>query len=318
MSFRLFIYYCAVCGAWAALLGWALTQPLYALDADSDLRTIVRGACVGILVALGLSLVDAIWNGALSQAAKLLARVGVAVGIALVGCLIGAGLGQGLLHLAAKFTDSELIRSLAAIPGWTVTGLLIGASLGIYDIAAALAAQGGMRGALRKIINGVLGGMLGGLLGGILYLLLGVALPKVFGRSEDQRLLSSAAVGLVVLGACIGLAIGLAQIILKEAWLRVEAGFRPGREMILSKAETTIGRAESCDLGLFGDHSVERTHARILHEGSRYVLADAGTPGGTFLNDGPVTEPTPLRSGDAIRVGKSVLRFGERQKRNSR
>jgi hypothetical protein len=317
MSFRLFIYYCAVCGAWAALLGWVLTQPLYMLGSNPDLRTILRGACVGILVALGLSLVDAIWNGALGQYPKLLARVGVAVGIALVGCLIGAGLGQGLLHVVARFTDIELIQSLAAIPGWTVTGLLIGVSLGIYDIATALAARGGMRGALRKIINGVLGGMLGGLLGGILYVLLGLGLPRIFSR-PDQPLLSSAAVGLVVLGACIGLAIGLAQIILKEAWLRVETGFRPGREMILSKAETTIGRAESCDLGLFGDTGIERTHARILHAGSRYVLADAGTPGGTFLNEQPVTQPTPLRSGDAIRVGKSILRFGERQKHNTR
>jgi hypothetical protein len=314
MSFRLFIYYCAVCGAWAALLGWALTQPLPHLVSSAFVQATIRGACVGILVAFGLSLVDAFWNGAFGQAVKVGVRVGVAVGIALVGCLIGAGLGQAL-HGA---TDNGVIQAAAIIFGWTVTGFFIGASLGIYDIAAGLVARGGLRGAVRKIINGILGGTLGGLLGGILYLLLGLALPKVFGRSEDQPLLSSAAVGFVILGACIGLAIGLAQIILKEAWLRVEAGFRPGREMILSKAETTIGRAESCDLGLFGDHNVERTHARILHQGARYVLADAGTSGGTFLNDEPVTQPTPLRSGDAIRVGKSILRFGERQKRSSR
>ena len=59
--------------------------------------------------------------------------------------------------------------------------------------------------------------------------------------------------GFVALGMCIGLLIGLAQVILKEAWVRVEAGFRAGREMILSKPEVTIGRAESCDIGLFGD-----------------------------------------------------------------
>jgi pSer/pThr/pTyr-binding forkhead associated (FHA) protein len=94
--------------------------------------------------------------------------------------------------------------------------------------------------------------------------------------------------------------------------VRVEAGFRAGRELILSKAEVTIGRAESCDVGLFGDPSVERLHARIVRGDAGYYLADAGTQGGTFLNDVRVGPPTPIRSGDLIRVGNSVLRFGER------
>jgi pSer/pThr/pTyr-binding forkhead associated (FHA) protein len=102
---------------------------------------------------------------------------------------------------------------------------------------------------------------------------------------------------------------------LKEAWLRVEEGVRAGRELMLTKEETTIGRAEASDLGLFGDNSIEKTHARILLQNNRYVVADAGTPAGTFLNDRPLTTPTALRSGDAIRIGKTLLRFGERQKR---
>jgi pSer/pThr/pTyr-binding forkhead associated (FHA) protein len=42
---------------------------------------------------------------------------------------------------------------------------------------------------------------------------------------------------------------------------------------------------------------------------------DADTPGGTFLNGDPVRRPTPLRSGDVIRVGKALLKFSERQQR---
>jgi pSer/pThr/pTyr-binding forkhead associated (FHA) protein len=114
---------------------------------------------------------------------------------------------------------------------------------------------------------------------------------------------------------CIGLLIALAQVILSEAWLRVDQGFRAGRELILSKAEITIGRAESCDLGLFGDPTVEKLHARIVQKGDRYLIDDNRTPGGTFLNGERVDGPTPLRSGDEIRVGRCVLRFGERQKR---
>ena len=43
--------------------------------------------------------------------------------------------------------------------------------------------------------------------------------------------------------------IPLAQVVLKEAWIKVEAGFRPGREIMLSKDETLIGKAEGCDIG---------------------------------------------------------------------
>jgi hypothetical protein len=34
----------------------------------------------------------------------------------------------------------------------------------------------------------------------------------------------------------------------------------------------------------------------------------------TYVNDDLIHGPRILRSGDAIRIGKSVLRFGERQK----
>ena len=120
---------------------------------------------------------------------------------------------------------------------------------------------------------------------------------------------------LVGLLGALAMIIGLAQVVLKEAWVRVEQGFRAGREMILSKPDTTVGRAESCDIGLFGDNAVERTHARILREGDRYLLVDADTPAGTYLNGRRIDGPTPLRSGDEIRVGRNTLRFGERQKR---
>jgi pSer/pThr/pTyr-binding forkhead associated (FHA) protein len=111
------------------------------------------------------------------------------------------------------------------------------------------------------------------------------------------------------------LLIGLAQVVLREAWLRVEAGFRAGREMVLARDTTTIGRAESCDLGLFGDPEVDKVHARIVRQDGRYLLRDAGSRAGTYVNDERLAGPRPLRSGDAIRVGRSVIRFHERAKR---
>src|SRR5262249_2012211 len=124
---------------------------------------------------------------------------------------------------------------------------------------------------------------------------------------------SPSAWGFVALGLCIGLGVGLAQVLLKEAWVHVEEGSR-SRELILSKDAVTVGRAEICDIGLFGDPGVELLHARLLRRGGEYLIEDSGTPEGTFVNDRQITAPTPLRDGDAIRLGQCVLRFGERKR----
>jgi pSer/pThr/pTyr-binding forkhead associated (FHA) protein len=60
---------------------------------------------------------------------------------------------------------------------------------------------------------------------------------------------------------------------------------------------------------------VEGVHARIVRQGGGYLLADAGTAAGTFLNDRPVLAPAELRSGDLIRVGRTALLFLEKGRR---
>jgi hypothetical protein len=191
--------------------------------------------------------------------------------------------------------------------GWILAGVLIGASIGVFDVVQAVLSGKEVGAAAKKILNGVYGGFLGGLLGGLPFTLLinHPSLPR-----------SGLTISLVILGICIGLMIGLAQVILKEAWVKIEEGMRAGRELMLTKDETTIGRAESCDLGLFGDNAIQKLHARILHKNNRYLLAHAAEEGETYLNDEEVgAKPMPLRDGDRIRLGRCVLRFGERAKR---
>jgi hypothetical protein len=307
MSFRLFIYYCALCGGWAAFLGWCVGKPL-GLAPDPDVHAIlsaaVKGMWLGLLVALGLSLVDALWNLSLKRFAEIGMRVGVALLVGAVGGLFGGLVGQWLLSIWAPFY----------VFGWTLTGCLIGASIGVFEVLASLVNNKDVLGAQKKIIKSLIGGTVGGVLGGILSLLLRSAWVAII-KKDENALWSPTATGFVALGMCIGLLIGLAQVILKEAWIKVEAGFRAGREMILSKEKTTVGRAEACDIGLFGDPAVEKLHAQIVLAGNRYYLEDANTPAGTFINDQPVRGRMPLSSGDLIRVGKSQLRFRERQKR---
>ncbi len=263
----------------------------------------LMGMFVGFFIALGLSLVDSLWNLSLTQAAQVGSRVGVAVMVGAVGGLLGGVIGQLLAYIWAPLF----------VIAWTMTGFLIGASVGIFELILGLATNTDVAGAGKKEMKAVIGGTAGGFIGGTLAFMLLFAWTKIFAGREN--LWSPYATGFVALGMCIGLLIGLAQVILKEAWVRVEAGFRPGREKIVAKERTTVGRAEACDIGLFGDPAVEKLHANIIKAGTRYFLEDAGTPGGTFLNDQRVLGRMPLRSGDLIRVGHNVLCFRERQKR---
>ncbi len=304
MSFRLFIYYCALCGGGGAFVGWMLGRPL---NLESKVLTQgLKGMFLGLAITLAVALVDALWVFSLRRFVTIGLRVGTAVLVGAMGGLLGGLVGQALYGWKEW--------AVFLVLGWTITGFLIGVSLGVFDLLASLVKGQDPGVPLRKILKGVLGGTAGGMLGGILSLLLYGGWMRLLSSSAEtsEHLWSPSAWGFVALGACIGLLIGLAQVILKEAWLKVEAGFRKGREVILTKPEITIGRAENCDIGLFGDPQIDKLHARIRLEGNRHVLIDEGS--GTYINDELIRGSRTLRSGDAIRLGKCVLRFGERQK----
>jgi hypothetical protein len=304
MSFRLFIYYCALCGGWAALVGWAVGLVLSPSNALGMVG--IKGMWLGMFIALGLGLVDALWNLSLTQVHVIAMRVGVAVLVGCVAGLLGGVVGQLLFGL--------LKMKLFYIFGWTITGLLVGTSVGVFEVLASVVQQQNYSGSVKKLVKGLIGGTAGGLLGGVLSLVLNLGFELLFSSKEQSSLWSPSAWGFVALGMCIGLLIGLAQIILMEAWVKVESGKRAGREMILTRERTTIGRAESCDIGLFGDNQIEKLHAIILQAGNRYYVEDEHSPAGTYVNEAPVQGRVVLKSGDKIRVGASVLCFRERAK----
>ena len=299
MSFRLFIYYCALCGGWAAFLTWGLIQGIDMANPRPTglFRATLIAGILGALVSAAIGFVDAILNATGTQR---LVRVLVCAALGLFGGAFGGLIGQVLYNS----------MNLPLVVGWMLVGVLIGAGIGAFDIIRALNSGDRIGSGLRKSLNGVYGGLLGGLIGGLpfSFLMNSTALPR-----------SGQLISLVLLGGSIGLMIGLAQIILKEAWVKVEEGFRAGREVMLTKEETTIGRAESCDLGLFADNSIERLHASITQKNNRYLLSHLGEAGETLLNDQPLgTKPELLHAGDRIQIGQSVLSFGERQKKKKK
>jgi hypothetical protein len=303
MSFRLFIVWSALCGGWAAAAGWALG--FWAVRNDSLGATGIKGMFLGMLIALGLGLVDALWVYSLRQVFRIGPRVLVCVAVGSVGGLAGSLAGQLLYNW--KNQPSLLVL------GWVLTGVMVGASIGTYDWLRSWVREEEMDWVTWRLVRGVAGGAVGGLLGGFVAWKMDDVGVRLFPGKSD--LWSPSLTGFVVLGLCIGLLIGVAKVALTEAWLKVEAGFRKGRELLLDRPVLTIGRAESCDLGLFGDNQIEKLHARIYQQEGRHLIADAGSAKGTFVNDLRIQGPTLLRSGDLIRVGSAYLRFSERQKK---
>jgi two-component system, NtrC family, response regulator AtoC len=70
----------------------------------------------------------------------------------------------------------------------------------------------------------------------------------------------------------------------------------------------TLGRGDDSDIQI-DDGRVSRTHARVVHRGSRVEIVDVGSANGTFL--GPLRlvpgEAMPLAIGDAVTVGATMI-----------
>jgi DNA-binding response OmpR family regulator len=71
-----------------------------------------------------------------------------------------------------------------------------------------------------------------------------------------------------------------------------------------------LGRSLTCDL-VANDKRVSRLHARLERRESRYILSDAGSGNGTFVNGQRIFEPHLLTHDDLIGLGSNqpLLRF---------
>ena len=112
------------------------------------------------------------------------------------------------------------------------------------------------------------------------------ALGALFGDKVDlDTMWTPGAAGFTALGLCIGLLIGAAQVILKEAWVKVEAGFRPGRELIVVEGRNRHrpGRVVRRRAYLATTPWNAPTPASCARD-DHYLLVDADTLSGTYLN----------------------------------
>jgi len=91
--------------------------------------------------------------------------------------------------------------------------------------------------------------------------------------------------------------------------LVVVKGAHRGAFAKVLRGSVVIGRADDADLSLGDDAKASHRHARVTALGNeRYLLEDLGSTNGTFVNNERV-EQTPLRSGDLVKIGRSLIVF---------
>ena len=291
------VYWSALIGGWSAFFGWLIAELAVGHWIDKQtLNALFLAVVMVMLVAsalgAGLSQVEGLLSG---QWKSQLKHLGPGLLGGFVGGLLG-GLVSNLLYDQLSGI-SAFLSFLVRVIGWSLLGLAIGICEGVFEQH------------WPKFRNGLIGGSLGGFLGGLLF-------DPVFWLVGSP--MTSRAIAFVLLGLFIGLFLSLVQVLLKEAWLTVEEGFRPGRQLILNQAVTTMGTSERASLIFiaYGAKGVEPVHLVIRQrKNGEFVLEDNGSRGGTVLNGETIDGPFILENGDLIQFGINKVRFHERLKR---
>jgi hypothetical protein len=300
MSLLVRVYFNAVFGALGGLLGWLLFGVFGDRTYPEDQLTVQMlrgGAIIGGMIGYFVASVDAIRDRSLIRFCRLaafgavLGAIGGAAGMCL-GEIVNSRLVDWLGAVRGEVRIlilSVLVRGL----GWMFLGIAVGASEGV-------AAR-----SLSKFWYGSIGGALGGLLGGGLF---GLAYLLTMGQEGGSGMWS--AIGLVILGACIGSLSALVRAVFQPASVKVLRGWQEGREYPLDKADNLLGRDEHADIAIFRDMSVEKRHAIIQREGNRFLLLNNDSPPEyTRVNGAAVRDSCDLQDGDRIELGHVILRF---------
>jgi pSer/pThr/pTyr-binding forkhead associated (FHA) protein len=93
----------------------------------------------------------------------------------------------------------------------------------------------------------------------------------------------------------------------EKAMILIARGPNKGSRFLITAEGVSVGRAVTSSIFL-DDITVSRNHATITKDGNSFVLKDAGSLNGTYINNVSVTEHV-LVSGDEFQIGKFHLLF---------
>lgn len=213
--------------------------------------------------------------------------------------VVGAAFGDGSpTDNSGMFVLQIIRRGL----GWAAAGLAMGLGQGI-------ALKSG-----RLLVNGLIGGLVGGLFGGLLFDPLNLLIA---GKELSHGAEFSRAIGVVLIGAAVGLMIGITEMLTRDAWLRVLAGPLRGKEFSFSRTPIRIGSSPKNEIYLFKDERIDPVHAEIHAGRDAYEIVDGGSAGGTLINGTPITRHR-LVDGDTIAIGGTEFAYSTRDRARAR
>ena len=296
-------------GAVGGLISFLLARVL--LDvvlADSDNTffanmgfTFVMAFAIGSCVALADVVSSRTWN-----------KLGVVAAIA-IPAAFGAALIMGLLAHFFYTTATESILDSAleqgTLEGWTDQQFMDYVTLRLHPargiawlfvgVAAGVAAGAAAR-SWKRVALAAGGGALGGFIGGFIFDFFPVDWEWV-----------SQAVGMVVTGLLIGLAMALVEQATKSRWIEIVSGGLAGKQFILFKPTISIGSAPTADITLIKDPQIPEV-AAILDTRGGVSKVDAANPSVPVIVNGASVFTSPLRDGDVLTFGSTQIRFRER------
>ncbi len=290
-------------GAIGLFAAWLIMEPTPLMpDVEKDLAYymyfligLISGGFIGLMLGIAGSLSSASMREAVKSIA-ISAAFGAGGGV--VGLTIGSRVYSAMYGLAGSVgLLSFLLLLIGRGFGWAIIGALIGVSHGVAT------------GNTKKMINGAIGGFIGGGLGGSVFEIL-VWMNKGHVSNFPPSMIRL--IAFVATGAAIGLFLGFVEELAKQAWLVRLVGRNEGREIMLYKPITILGRDEFADIPVFGDPDVAEKHACITAEGKRHLIEDAGSFYGTRQNGAKITKRELLCDGDMIEIGKTKFLYRDK------
>jgi len=316
------LFYLLIAGGLGGLLGWVVSEPFapstvipsgvnelspdwVKLHANWVFHETVFGLACGLFIGGLIGGASGWTQGSMRHIRNglllggLCGLFGGAFGVRLASAAYSAIVDPLMKNGRGDLQDAPILLVARAF-GWGLFGMLLGAG-------QAVATRSG-----RRVFQGALGGLVGGAIGGVAFEISAAVFAPIMqmaepGRQEVGRY--SRAVGMVCVGAGIGLFVGLAEMALRSAWIRVLQGRNEGKEYLVDARQTVIGRSEMADISLYGDTSVSPQEAVITRVGRDYVLSAAGPNANMLLNGYALPQPTPIRDGDMLRIGSFDLQF---------
>jgi pSer/pThr/pTyr-binding forkhead associated (FHA) protein len=305
------IFFKMLVGGAAGIIAWAMwepTMPGSLHDARAwgaaELRLILT---MGALVGLGLGTTSGYLQGSRVHASR-----GAIFG--LIGGLLGASLGLGVGHMFRGLFPDDIFTANHALPQVMLARICFLTPLGLC-VGTAIGLAGWTK---RRIIVGAIGGLCGGALAGFLFDPVSLMLSPIVMSMQTSKAdgiprtvevgIFGRALAMLLIGAGIGLFMGVWDRFTRTAWLRLSLGRNEGREWVVDAPQTFIGRNEGAHVPLFGDPSIAPMHACIVRQANGYMLMDGGSPVGTYVNGQPIQQ-VPLFHGAMIRIGTFNLEF---------